>query len=77
MTMPSDRLVANELQQGTVARLNPGAGFGYVRDAEGRHSYIFVIGRALKHSQARTLTVGKAVRFRVSGQGRVDELVVA
>jgi len=65
------------LQQGTVARLNPTAGFGYVRDAKGEHSYIFLLGRAIKHSQAQKLSVGKPVKFRVSGQGQVDELVVA
>ena len=75
--MATDKAVGKQLQQGTVARLNPGAGFGYVRDAKGEHSYIFVVGKALKHSQARMLSVGKQVRFRVSGQGQVDELVVA
>ena len=65
------------LQQGTVARMNPSAGFGYVRDASGTHNYIFVVGKALKHSQARALTVGKSVKFRVSGKGQVEELVIA
>lgn len=64
------------LQEGTVARLNPGAGFGYVRDRTGSNEYIFVFGSALKRAQAKNLSVGKTVQFRVSGQGRVDELVV-
>lgn len=74
--MASDRALEARLQPGTVARLNLDVGFGYVRDASGRHAYIFVVGRALKHSQARELFVGMSVKFRVSGQGRVDELVV-
>lgn len=69
--------LASKLQQGTVARLNPNAGFGYVRDAKGEHSYIFLVGKAIKHSQVGQLAVGKSVKFRVSGQGRVDELIVA
>lgn len=75
--MASDTSLATNLQQGTVARLNPGAGFGYVRDAKGENSYIFLVGKALKHSQARMLSVGKAVMFRVSGHGQVDELFVS
>ncbi|WP_041930445.1 cold shock domain-containing protein [Methylibium petroleiphilum] len=65
------------LKAGTVASLNQKAGFGYVDDADGQHRYIFVFGTALKHSQARMLTVGKPVKFRVSGHGRVDELVIS
>lgn len=65
------------LQQGTVARLDSRAGFGYVRDAKGENSYIFLIGKAIKHAQVRKLSIGKPVSFRVSGQGHVDEVVVA
>ncbi len=64
-----------EMQQGTIARMNAGAGFGYVRDASGEHSFIFIVGKALTHADARRLSVGAEVQFRVSGQGRVDELV--
>lgn len=70
-------MALSELQRGTVARLNLSAGFGYVRDESGEHSYIFLVGTAIKHSQVVNLSVGKHVQFRVSGQGRVDELVVA
>lgn len=62
------------LQEGTVARLNPKAGFGYVRDQSGANEYIFVFGFALKHSLAKNLSLGAHVQFRVSGKGRVDEL---
>ena len=67
------------LQPGEVVRLNPTAGFGYVRDAEGAHQYIFVYGSAIKSSLARELRVGRDVRFRLSedGLGRVEELVPA
>lgn len=65
-----------KLQQGTVSRLEPSAGFGYVRDAKGENSYIFLIGKAIKHTQARELSIGKSVTFRVSGQGHVDELAI-
>ena len=64
------------LQDGTVARLNPKAGFGYVRDQSGANEYIFVFGFSLKHSQAKNLSIGAHVQFRVSGKGRVDELLV-
>lgn len=74
--MTALNLTAAPLQEGTVARLNPKAGFGYVRDQPGDNEYIFVFGSALKHSQAKNLSVGKAVHFRVSGQGRVDELLL-
>jgi cold shock protein len=78
MTTISSKSAAQvKLQMVTVARLEPDAGFGYVRDKAGEHSYIFVVGKALKHAQARKLTIGKAVKFRVSGQGRVEELVIA
>lgn len=73
--MTTDEVAEGKLQHGTVARLNRDAGFGYVRDAKGQHSFIFLVGKALSHSQGRALCVGKPVRFRVSGQGRVDELV--
>jgi cold shock CspA family protein len=63
------------LRPGTVARLNVNAGFGYVRDASGQDSYIFLLGRALKWARVKELKVGTAVLFRTSGQGRVDELV--
>ncbi len=63
------------MQQGTIARLNADAGFGYVRDASGEHSFIFVVGKAITHAEARRLSVGAEVQFRVSGQGRVDELI--
>ena len=69
-------LSALPLQEGTVARLNSKAGFGYVRDQSGANEYIFIIGFALKQSQAKNLSVGAHVKFRVSGKGRVDELLV-
>lgn len=76
--MPTTEVPTSDgLKGGTVASLNQKAGFGYVDDDDGVHRYIFVFGTALKHSQARTLTVGKPVKFRVSGEGRVDELVVS
>jgi len=52
------------------------AGFGYVRDQLGANEYIFIFGFALKHSQAENLSVGAHVQFRVSGKGRIDELLV-
>ncbi len=66
-----------KLQSGTVTRLEPGAGFGYVRDAKGENRYIFILGKAIKHAQVRKLSIGKPVSFRVSGQGHVDEVVIA
>lgn len=74
--MPSKQATEALLQEGTVVRLNTDAGFGYVRDAKAERSYIFLFGRAIKHSQVHLLAVGKPVKFRVSGQGRVDELVI-
>lgn len=74
--MTTLNLSAVPMQEGTVARLNPKAGFGYVRDQSGANEYIFIFGFALKHSQAKNLSIGEPVQFRVSGQGRVDELLV-
>ena len=74
--MTTLNLSALPLQEGTVTRLNPKAGFGYVRDQSGANEYIFVFGFALKHSQAKKLFMGAHVQFRVSGKGRIDELLV-
>lgn len=63
------------LQHGSIVRLNADAGFGYVRDAAGRHCYIFVVPRAISHTQFRRLHIGWSVLFRVSDQARVDELI--
>ena len=65
---------SEELRRGTVSRLNQEAGFGYVDDDDGVHSYIFVFGHAIKHSNARQLSVGARVRFRVEERGRVSNL---
>ena len=74
--MADGAVPARQMQLGVVASLNWEAGFGYVRDQTGTHQYIFIVGKAIKHSQARLLAVGMAVHFRVSGLGRVDELVI-
>jgi CspA family cold shock protein len=65
------------LRRGTVSRLNQGANFGYVDDDDGVHCYIFVFGHAIKHSDARQLSVGARVRFRFEEGGRVSELQLA
>jgi cold shock CspA family protein len=75
-TMAIEEPESMHLQRGTIARLNLHAGFGYVREAAGENAYIFLTGKALTHADARRLVVSKEVRFRVSGHGRVDELVV-
>jgi CspA family cold shock protein len=77
MEMSKSTMAEANFQQGTVVRLNLSAGFGYVQDEMGENTYIFLVGKALNHAQARGLSLGKAVKFRVSGQGRVDELIVA
>ena len=46
--------MTDQLQTGTIARLNRDVGFGYVRDAAREHSFIFLIGRALTWAQAAT-----------------------
>lgn len=74
--MTTLNLSAEPLQEGTVVRLNTKAGFGYVRDQAGANEYIFIYGFALKHSQAKNLSIGAHVQFRVSGKGRIDELLV-
>ena len=75
--MTTSSFTKASMQNGTIARLNPAAGFGYVSDQSGHHQYIFVFGYAIKHAMAKSLFVGKAVHFRVSGAGRVDELLDA
>lgn len=72
--MDMTNATSKPLQVGTVARLNTNAGFGYVRNEKGDHQYIFVFGSAIKHSNVKNLSVGKAVRFRVTEKGRVEEL---
>lgn len=57
-----------------MSRLNEAAGFGYFDDDDDVHSYIFVFGRAIKHSDARQLSTGAVVRFRLEEGGRVSEL---
>ena len=68
---------ASELRSGTVAKLNRDAGFGYVDDSDGLHRFIFVAGYALRRAEFGKLRLGSSVLFRTSGQGRVDELVLA
>jgi len=63
------------LQPGTICRLHPDLGFGYVRDAAHEHAFIFLLGRAITWAQARELKIGTEVRFRVDEKGRVHELV--
>lgn len=69
--------LAGPLRSGVVLRLNRAVGFGYVGDDDGVHSYFFLAGKALTHSRFEQLSTGQPVRFRVSGQGQVDELVPA
>lgn len=77
MEVESRLAQAPHMQHGVVVRLNLLSGFGYVADAEMSHFYIFVVGKALNHAEARKLKVGMSVRFRTSGRGRVDELIAA
>lgn len=65
----------SDTRTGTISKLNVGAGFGYVSDDDKVHHYIFVFGHALRRSAGAKLRIGDKVRFRTSGQGRVDELV--
>ena len=75
--MPTRDTTSAQLQSGTVSRLELAAGFGYVCNAAGDHSYIFIVGKAITHAQVRKLAVGAPVSFCVSGQGHVDEIVAA
>lgn len=43
--MTTLNLNAVPLQEGTVARFNPKAGFGYVRGQSGANEYIFLVSR--------------------------------
>jgi CspA family cold shock protein len=74
-TSPARKVAS--FQQGVVSRLNRSAEFGYVSDRQGEHVYIFVFGSALPRREAARLAEGSRVKFRVSGEGRVDELVLA
>lgn len=51
------------------------AGFGCARYVSSGGAFIILVGRALWHSDVHLLSAVRAVRFRVSGNGRVDELV--
>ena len=70
-----DECLKGGMQHGVVSRLNWDAGFGYVRTDDGRFQFIFVVGRTLTNREARRLTVGQRVRFRLSAPNRVAELV--
>ncbi len=74
--MPRVQAKPTLLQQGIVSRIDRGAGFGYVVDTVGKNQYIFVFGDAIKRSQTKGLNVGKTVEFRMSGNGRIDELLL-
>jgi cold shock CspA family protein len=63
-------------QTGKVVRLGPERRFGYVVNAAGTRSYIFVVGSAISRQEAIKLRVGSDVRFEVVGQGRVERLVL-
>lgn len=73
MTADAPRTQA-ALRAGTVSRLNLDAGFGYVRDADAPHAYIFLVGKALKHSTAASLKVGSRVRYRLGERDSVEVL---
>ena len=70
-----DERPKDETQTGVVSRLNWDAGLGYVRTDDGRFQFIFVVGKTLPNREARKLTVGQRVRFRLSAPNRVAELV--
>lgn len=55
-----------QLQVGVIARRNSNRGFGYVTDETVEDSYIFLYGRAIKHSAARDLKIGHRVLFPTS-----------
>jgi cold shock protein len=69
--------IQNGMQDGTIVRLNRGAGFGYVRDRSGARQYIFVIGSAINRNDARALSEGRPVRFRLDPGGEIRELVLS
>lgn len=64
-------------REGVVCRLAPDRRFGYVRTADGRRSYIFVVGRALSHRAAADLCPGSPVSFRVAARDSVEDLRLA
>lgn len=70
--MSSSDVMPSQWQTGAVVRLNTAAGFGYVRKQPGQGTFIFVVVRALRHSEALRLGVGTAVRFRKSTDGCID-----
>jgi len=66
---------AGGTQTGTVVRLEPALGFGYVSNGAGNR-YIFVVGLAISNREAARLRVGSHVRFDLVGQGRVERLAL-
>lgn len=64
-------------QLGVVIRINKDAGFGYVRDGQTEHTYIFVVERSLSHRTMQQLRVGSSVWFKLDEQNRVVNLVLA
>lgn len=70
----ADTVASRDLQYGTVCSYEPSAGFGYVENERKQHRYIFLVGRAIRHTDARGMRVGDPVAFRVEANVRVTEL---
>lgn len=64
-------------REGVVCRIAADGRFGYVRTADGMHSYIFIVGRSLSHRAASTLRIGSPVTFRVAARDSVEDLQLA
>lgn len=65
------------VQTGKVVRIGPERRFGYVNNAAGTRTYIFVVGLAISNRDAAKLRVGSDVRFDVVDRDRVLRLALA
>jgi hypothetical protein len=61
-------------QMGKVVRIGPERRFGYVKNASGSRTYIFVVGHSITHRDAAKLQVGSDVRFDVTEKDTVLRL---
>lgn len=57
-------------QTGKVVLLGPEGRFGYVSDASGARSYLYVVGLAISNREAAKLRVGTNVQFHAAGSCR-------
>ena len=63
------------LNIGTIQSLNTDNGFGYILDEQKDKSYMFILGKAIKHRDIRALAVHKKVQYVLNDHGKIAGVV--